>query len=1815
MRRQQVRILLLGSDCELLQRIFHQHRRLYCRSNDAGSVHSVDVVLLTLADLLSDILGITVAECSQLLADPEQKLQLHHLNEHPRMQQLSLVWICSRENAFQTSWRMYEAVLQMFGPPHGVVTSDAPNVVGRLPFVIVETNPQPPAATTPSATSSALVDFAHAKRAAGCTQLSSIHEGVESPNPQLRLLTQQRCVYIAQIAEEARRLQVGEADASEEEEKKGGEQPVSVPASSAAPAPCIFSELDDFQLRHVCVGLTAASAASSLTIFSSWMTDRGVSTLAATLQTLSRSQHLHLHTINLTRALSCAITTYNRLIQSLVGLPLKSLVIAGNNIDPSSDDASARAELGRTHQHLLEATPSLVHLHLTTLPASVDAVRSIVQIQHLDLSGAVSGITDDAARSAFHASLLSLWRDPTSPIRAKGSRLQHLSLANNQLTGDAISDLLNHLADHPHLTALDLSKNHLTNSAEMVEGLTVLLHSLTSRLRALDLSSNLLAEFSPVLYEKPLRLQQLLLRGNPITNLPQYLLNSTTSAQLLHHLALMGRAAVSSSSSSIAPPPPRRLRLLLLGNGCAGKTFLKDRLLLLPRDHPPSDISEWTVDQAVDWIREKGYEEEVVYHLRKKSFNGRNLDERDVDSLEENIRVLLAGDEDLQQAVERLIADVKALQEQADQNMASGATLYTSTVGILTDSFTHSFYDASSGRRIEVIVDVLDFAGQQEYFMSHSLFMTDVQAVYVLVNNLTKKETAKEASSAASLRHVVNAEYESQIHFWLSFLQSLFPSSAAVDVTVVQTHLDQLHRISDTKKQPNPTKLRESLRTRHGSVFGQLEVLQLDYSEQDASAATSSASVRASLLQRIESKAVRIASPYDGVEHTLAQWITTVRASGKLPVVTTKDVMVRLRDVVRSLSHPAASLDATLEAAMAHLTVAGLLLPIAAMGVVILEPLQWFAHCIAAFVSGNSGDEAHRGSSPGGIRSENGIIEWHSIVPHAAQLLCTGEKKEEQLKLLMSLLVHFGLCYPLHQGKELPRYLFPCLLPAHPHQHEEIRRFMRCDEVEVDYNQQIQLNHFARQQHIEAKYLQPSAAASSASASSSSSASAFDYPRFVERGPSRFIFSVVGRDWSCKSSAQGDVAVDLPPTLFPQLQMACLRHFGATCTQYGQGFICIQTRFERGFIHLIPSQRCIRTVVGGHAPQVLLGEMVEVVETSLLPVASLEQSMQRYSLCRFCLGMLCFPQRQTGASPPELLEQVSGVQDEAGCTYKQFCVSVDRFDLASEASHRCSVSGLPQHTAASPRSASEAEATIDPIRSAFYREDTQSLFLLSQSYVTELSVEAAANFSVQAGPQELFSNGARSIPAHYDASLALDDGTVVFFRGSSYWRSSTDFSHLLDEDVPCAFLEPSAYYPRPMSDTVTSTAWRDDIHPCLVKAAASGKDGGTTDEIQSLQASSDLDTRLFALPSSVFVEALNTSQVDGQSSSVVFGTIDLTRCSSALVNLWKSHATLSHLIDFSRSPSDVEVAAKVLRKSHASMTRQQLLQDCIDEIETNLRLFAHPHAHLLPMLGYSIELAREGRAEAEANTIEDLVALAHLLDEEQMDEVRVTLIFPRLPQSLESLVTSHPLPLSSANNLDAITSILAQAAEAVHHCHELGLVHRDLSSRSFLFDPARRVFLSDFRQARFLAKRNRSLGASEQSGASSSFGQASFSDAIKTARSAPESFTHRVYSRQTDVFQFGRFMAEILAVWPREFVATRATHAENMEADSVVHGISANVQVESHRWPRALCDLVTACCYSHPDHRPTIKEVHQQLRSFPISLSHSAASSHPLRPC
>ena len=335
-------------------------------------------------------------------------------------------------------------------------------------------------------------------------------------------------------------------------------------------------------------------------------------------------------------------------------------------------------------------------------------------------------------------------------------------------------------------------------------------------------------------------------------------------------------------------------------------------------------------------------------------------------------------------------------------------------------------------------VDVLDFAGQIEYYVTHQLFLSDVYCMYVVVSSLYQRQPD------GSMK-MDPYDCSGRIRFWLSFLSSLFDPNTQVPVSVVLSH-------ADCNKSPQSIKSSWYLNQSQAKSFipplDNVDGFVLDYSNPDhvQSILQSISSCMTNVWQRIA-----IPSSYDSAEQAVLHEYNRLDESEKLPIIKMED-LTRIIEACHSHfsdntneTNNESSDDGLMGRVLSYLKGNGVIYthsvihhtrsPTAINNnnqnsssnisesdieikhdsiisekkssdeVCILNPLRWFSSVLALFVGDNFGDEG-----TGALISHNpltGIVRWDEIKRHQQSLRCCTD---DDLHMLMSALQHIELC-------------------------------------------------------------------------------------------------------------------------------------------------------------------------------------------------------------------------------------------------------------------------------------------------------------------------------------------------------------------------------------------------------------------------------------------------------------------------------------------------------------------------------------------------------------------------------------------------------------------------------------------------------------------------------------------------------------------------------------------------------------------------------------------------------------------------------------
>ena len=128
--------------------------------------------------------------------------------------------------------------------------------------------------------------------------------------------------------------------------------------------------------------------------------------------------------------------------------------------------------------------------------------------------------------------------------------------------------------------------------------------------------------------------------------------------------------------------------------------------------------------------------------------------------------------------------------------------LYSTTIGIDSNTFTTSFHEAQANTNQrqqesdenksggDVKVELLDFAGQIEYYPILQAFLSSSYSAYVIVNSLYRYDKDTKAFVQNSFDNAI---------YWMSFMSCLFSPRARIPCVIALTHNDHCKESTEPK--------------------------------------------------------------------------------------------------------------------------------------------------------------------------------------------------------------------------------------------------------------------------------------------------------------------------------------------------------------------------------------------------------------------------------------------------------------------------------------------------------------------------------------------------------------------------------------------------------------------------------------------------------------------------------------------------------------------------------------------------------------------------------------------------------------------------------------------------------------------------------------------------------------------------------------------------------------------------------------------------------------------------------------------------------
>lgn len=545
----------------------------------------------------------------------------------------------------------------------------------------------------------------------------------------------------------------------------------------------------------------------------------------------------------------------------------------------------------------------------------------------------------------------------------------------------------------------------------------------------------------------------------------------------------------------------------------------------------------------------------------------------------------------------------------------------------------------------QVQVEVMDLAGQVEYYVSHQLLLSDVLGLYVVVSQHMQRsspDSAVSSSAGVSARSnafVKNPESEAQMRYWLSFLKSMFMQGTRVPVMLALTQLDQLNQQQlQGLQQHASTVFLAGLANDYSPPMHLLGCVALQYPDPDEAKGISSSSSppvswspsEQDLRNQIESQIsemVRnewIPSSYLQAEEVALQIQSELHKKKALPLMPLDQFHDRLRAKTKSFAEDPGLLDR----AVSYLHHGGVVFRGHRSEIVVFDPMQWFPEVLSTLI----GSESNRPSLVKKHGSEGGVFEVKELLSHAERVWkCQGV---DDVLSVLRLLQGLELCFPLTSKPEDAKsdsvaslvpvpslaatstslYLFPCGL-------NEINQQIRDQwwpPLPKDALSLFLIPSSAPSVQPVSPSPPPSDALFPSSPSSSSIAST---PALSSARKSSFDgiwyapIQCVGKKWKLPNPQQQI----FPPALFPALQSRLFPCFASQSVKLGRHLLVATSsdHLNKARLEMFASQGDMELVVRGQDPEALFQQIEKEVDSAVSSYGSLD--LLCVSLCCVCL--------------------------------------------------------------------------------------------------------------------------------------------------------------------------------------------------------------------------------------------------------------------------------------------------------------------------------------------------------------------------------------------------------------------------------------------------------------------------------------------------------------------------------------------------------------------------------------------------------------------
>ena len=566
------------------------------------------------------------------------------------------------------------------------------------------------------------------------------------------------------------------------------------------------------------------------------------------------------------------------------------------------------------------------------------------------------------------------WGKAIANAIANSATLEYIDLSHNALS---VSSIVDAVASHRCIKYFDFSDNDL----EFVSIETQLL--LAKRMTSLEIDLSL----------------------NPLSSPPLGRLANCTNLQNYLTLLSSERTAIS------------RIRLMVLGVGGVGKsTFCR----AITTDHNSTDdfqsslspVQEWNVDRLADWASRLGtsWSEEAVSLVIDEDITGKDLSKL-VDTNGDDSGNFLPS-QLLTNLCEKKYPsiDVNAFTKAVSALMSKG---YLSTVGVVKVDGTIEL----EKRKPPVKVELVDFAGQVEFLVSHQLLLSSMHTLCIVIQPAP-------SFGKPSHRHYGSWGY------WTKFLASLGDRRKGSLLLVVS----QIDKLEGGVSMASTAGIMDDFLDikRVSGAITRCGPLLLDYSPRHIIQTIDS--IKSDLSKSLDevSHDWWVPSSYEALADILRGVAKQKASNNELPILTKNEMLHEIsafcdKSPDTSLLLTKMKTDAQLlQRAINYLEAVGDVMQ--AGDQLLMDPIGWFSNFLSHFIKDDLAVSSIQVDSSA-LRDQRGIVHLEDIV---TALKHEYESPEEHIFEIMELLCRLELCAQVVDSSfpASTSYLFPCLLPS-----------------------------------------------------------------------------------------------------------------------------------------------------------------------------------------------------------------------------------------------------------------------------------------------------------------------------------------------------------------------------------------------------------------------------------------------------------------------------------------------------------------------------------------------------------------------------------------------------------------------------------------------------------------------------------------------------------------------------------------------------------------------------------------------------------------